>query len=282
MGLYLYCNGQYVFQQNATVSVFDRGYLFSDGVYEVIAYVNKKLIDAELHFDRLYRSLSEIDIKFPYQRKHLELIINRLVRMNRQNDASIYIQVTRGISFPRKHQWGEEENPIMTIGSFNFPKHNRFKPSTAITCPDERWKRPDIKSISLLPNVLAKQKAIKNGAFEAIFYDEKKNITEASHSNVWIVDKKGQLITPPNCGKILSGITRYRILNICHSLGIHYEEKIIKIEDIMKAQEVFISSSIIMITPIANIDGTNINNGQTGTITSKVIDKYRDFLKYYE
>ena len=211
-----YVNGRYAPFGDALVHVEDRGYQFADGVYEVISLHAGRLVDEEPHLDRLDRSLGELQIDWPMGRRTLQLVLREVVRRNRLQDGLVYLQVSRG-SAPRDHKFPAACEPSLVITVRRARPPNRRlaeEGATVITIPDIRWRRCDIKSVSLLPNVLAKQQAVEAGAYEAWLVDEDGWVTEGTSSNAWIVTAKGELITRDACRAILDGVTRRAVLRI--------------------------------------------------------------------
>lgn len=281
MSRFSYVNGCYIYHQDALTHIDDRGYQFADGVYEVIALVKNQLIDALPHLDRLDYSLQELKIVNPIPRTALLHICQEVIRLNRLSDAMIYIQITRGIA-PRYHSF-PKSNPrpsiVITVRPVNIRKLVMAKANgvAAITIPDGRWARPDIKSLSLLPNILGKQKAEEQGCYEAILYKPDGTVTEACATNVWIVKPDQTLQTHPLSQSILGGITRQRLIQIIKENGLTSKEEAFALTDLKSASEVFLSASISGITPIVKIDGTPVGSGSTGPITQKLMHLYLDY-----
>lgn len=276
-----YVNGRYIHNRFAQVHIEDRGFQFADGIYEVVAQINGQWVDMQWHLDRLEYSLSELKIDMPIARKAIEQIANRLMAMNRIRFCGyIYIQITRG-SAPRDHVFPAYSTPsiVMTVKRFSPPSFEQaIKGEKVITGPENRWNRPDIKSIALLPNILAKQEAKEAGAIE--FWFEKDNkIREGGSSNSWIVSKEGKLITHPATQNILNGITRRRIIKIAQEQGLALEERAFSLQEAYEASEAFISSSTKLIAPIIQINDHNINEGKTGNITKSLI---KNFYEIYQ
>ena len=275
---YAYLNSKYVNFKDAKVHIEDRGLQFSDSVYEVVAFFNKKLIDFEFHIKRLKYSLGELKIKYIVNNNKLNNIFNKLIDLNNINNGIIYLQITRGVQ-PRDHVYRDnlKQNIIIYARKtkFNFPK-NKFKGQKAITYKDLRWKRRDIKTVSLLPNVLAKKEAAKNNAYEAILIDNEK-ITEATSSNVWIV-KNNVLITHPSNTDILKGITRETIKKLIKKNKLTVKEKSFTKKELYSADEVFITSSSTFVTPIIKIDSKLIHKGKIGNITLQLAILYKNLF----
>ena len=263
----VYLNNKYIPFKDAKISIEDRGFQFSDSVYEVVKIINKKLLDFDFHMRRLKYSTSELNFNFKVDIKLLNKIFYNLIIKNKLSNGIIYLQITRGVQ-SREHAYKKNLRPNLIIYTtkkkFNLPNKN-YKGFKAITYPDIRWGRPDIKTTSLLANVIAATEASKKGAYETILVKGKK-ITEASHSNVWIV-KGNKIITHPANKEILKGVTRTVLINIIKSLDFKLIEKEFSLKELYKSDEVFITSSGSLVTPIIQIDSIKINNKKIGKIT---------------
>ena len=270
MSKYVYINNKYVNYKDAKIHIEDRGFQFSDSVYEVIKVINGKLLDIEFHLSRLKYSTSELNFNFKINKASLKNIFLSLVKKNQLKNGIIYLQITRGIQ-PREHAYKKNLKPNIIIYTakkkFNLPDKN-YKGYKAITYPDIRWGRPDIKTTSLLANILAATEASKQGAYETILVKGKK-VTEAAHSNVWIVRGK-KIITHPANKEILKGVTRTVLKKIINSLNFKLIEREFSIKELMKAEEVFITSSGSLVTPITQVDKIKINKGKIGVITKSL------------
>ena len=270
MSKYVYLNHKYVNYKNAKIHIEDRGFQFSDSVYEVIKVINGKLLDIEFHLSRLKYSTSELNFNFKINKPSLKNIFLSLLKKNQLKNGIIYLQITRGIQ-PREHAYKKNLKPNIIIYTakkkFNLPDKN-YKGYKAITYPDIRWGRPDIKTTSLLANILAATEASKQGAYETILVKGKK-VTEAAHSNVWIVRGK-KIITHPANKEILKGVTRTVLKKIINSLNLKLIEREFSIKELLKAEEVFITSSGSLVTPITQVDKIKINKGKIGAITKSL------------
>ena len=270
MSKYVYLNNKYVNYKDAKIHIEDRGFQFSDSVYEVIKVINGKLLDIEFHLSRLKYSTSELNFNFKINKPSLKNIFLSLVKKNQLKNGIIYLQITRGIQ-PREHAYKKNLKPNIIIYTakkkFNLPNKN-YKGYKAITYPDIRWGRPDIKTTSLLANILAATEASKQGAYETILVKGKK-VTEAAHSNVWIVRGK-KIITHPANKEILRGVTRTVLKKIINSLNLKLIEREFSIKELLKAEEVFITSSGSLVTPITQVDKIKINKGKIGAITKSL------------
>ena len=271
-----YIDGNYYNYADSKVHVNDRGYHFGDAVYEVILFNEGVFYDFDAHINRLFNSLKSIEIEFSLTKKTIELIVKNLIRLNRVTFGSVYIQVSRGVA-ERNHTYDNlKVKPILTI--ITSKKHNTtnaiIKGVKAITVRDNRWSRPDIKTTQLLPNVLAKTIANKQGAYESIFIDEEGYVTEGSSSNIWIINDKNEIITRNIDGKILSGITRKTVAEFAKLNDLKVIEKKFSKEDMIKAKEVFLTSASSFVTPINEIDEVKINNGEVGQLSVKLKKLY--------
>lgn len=275
-----YVNGAYVRHGEAAVHIEDRGYQFADGVYEVVTVINGILVDEEGHLDRLDRSLDELDMASPMGRPALKFVLREIIRRNRIRTGIIYFQVTRGVA-PRDHPFPKTPvPPAIVVTAKSMPALAKTPSSNGIsvtTQPDNRWGRCDIKTVGLLPNCLAKQRALEAGADDAWMVDADGMVTEGSASNAWIVTNDGEMITRPTTDNILHGITRRRIVAIADELGIKIVERAFSIEEVKQAKEAFQSSASGFPKPVTSIDGTSIGNGQMGEVTSRLHQSYMAF-----
>ena len=266
----VYLNKKYIPIKKAKIPIEDRGLQFSDSVYEVLKVINKKILDFDFHMRRLKYSTSELNFNFKLNNKLLKKIFHNLMTKNKLINGIIYLQITRGVQC-REHAYKKNLKPNIIIYTvkkkFNLPNQN-YKGYKAITYPDIRWGRPDIKSTSLLANIIAATEASKKRAYETILIKGKK-ITEASHSNVWIV-KGNKIITHPATKEILKGVTRTLLINIIQSLGLKLIEKEFSLNELLESDEVFITSSGSLVTPIIQIDNIKINNKKIGKITKSL------------
>ena len=271
-----YVDGNYYNYADSKVHINDRGYHFGDAVYEVILFNDGVFYDFDAHINRLFNSLKSIEIEFSLTKKTIELIVKNLIRLNRVTFGSVYIQVSRGVA-ERNHTYDNlKVKPILTI--ITSKKHNTtnaiIKGVKAITVRDNRWSRPDIKTTQLLPNVLAKTLANKQGAYESIFIDDQGYITEGSSSNIWIINNENEIITRNIDGKILSGITRKTVAEFAKLNDLKVLEKKFSKEDMFNAKEVFLTSASSFVTPINEIDEVKINNGNIGQLSIKLKKLY--------
>lgn len=275
-----YVNGTYVDHRDAVVHVEDRGYQFADGIYEVIHLFRGRLIDEEPHLDRLARSLRELDMDWPMNRSALRIAMREIVRRNRFATGLLYIQVTRGVA-PRDHKFpvGVQPSIVMTVRPIpEFSSAMRDQGVGVITIEDIRWARRDIKSVSLLPNVLGKQAAAAAQVYEAWMVDGDGFITEGTSSNAWIVTADGRLVTRPAGHDILRGITRQVILDLARELDIPFEERKFSREEAYEAREAFLSNSSHFVTPVTRIDDRVVANGEPGSLSTALHSRYVEFM----
>lgn len=271
-----YIDGVYCNIQDAKISINDRGYHFGDAVYEVIFYNNGIFYDFDGHIKRLFNSLKLINIKFNLSKQQLKIIIKNLFKLNRVNFGSIYIQVSRGVA-DRNHSYFKlNSKPVLTMIVSKKTNNilEEIKGVKAITLSDNRWSRPDIKTTQLLPNVLAKSYANEKNAYEGIFVDHEGYVTEGSSSNIWIINNNNEILTREIDGKILSGITRKTIANFARKNKFKLLEKKFTKEEMLKSNEVFLTSASSFVTPIVEIDNNQINNGEVGKTSIKLRNLY--------
>ena len=266
-----YVNGQYRDMRDASVNIEDRGYQFSDGVYEVCEIRGGKVVDMPRHLTRLQRSLRELRIDMPMPLSALEIVIHETVRRNRVTYGIVYLQVTRGVA-RRDHAFPltpVRPAVVITARGLNFQKNQdtAARGIGVITSPENRWPRVDIKSVSLLPNVLAKQQARENDAYEAWFVDGEGHVTEGASSNAWIVTKDGRVVTRSAGSGILAGVTRAVLTNVLASLQIKLEERPFTPAEAYEAAEAFVTASSQIVMPVVRIDGRPIGGGKPGAIS---------------
>ena len=276
-----YVNGRYLRHAEAQVHVEDRGYQFSDGVYEVILIKNGKMIDEEQHLERLKKSLSSLEINSPMKRAPMRLVMKELIKRNKFRNGIVYIQITRGVA-AREHSFPKYSKPalVMTARRIATKTNDEIEAGVkVITIDDIRWKRCDIKSTSLLPNVLGKQTARRQGAYEAWMVDASGFVTEGTSTNAWIVTSDGYLITAELGSNILSGITRDTFIKIIHELDYKLEERQFTVEEAKNAREAFFTSSTSFLTPVSEIDGVVIGNGRAGSVSMELIKAYDNYIK---
>ncbi len=275
-----YVNGRYLPHAAATVHIEDRGYQFADGVYEVVPVVHGVLVDEDPHLDRLERSLGELDIDMPMSRRALKLVSREVMRRNGLTHGFVYMQVTRGVA-PRDHKFTKEAKPalVMTTRQTKPQSDEMLERGVAvITVPDIRWKRCDIKSVSLLPNCLGKQQAFEAGAHEAWMVDDEGCVTEGTSTNAWIVTHDDCLVTRDANTSILNGITRLRLLELARVNGLTFEQRPFSVEEAQGAREAFLTSSTNFVLAVTTIDDKPVGNGHPGLFTGKLRAHYFDFI----
>lgn len=271
-----YVNGRYVPQSRAQVAVEDRGYLFSDGVYDVIPVHGGRLAFDERYLDRLDRSLAELKIARPMSRAALLQIMRELIRRNDVRNGGVYVQVTRGVA-PRDHKFPKGIKPSLVLMAkrSKAPSPDLLaKGAAIITVPDQRWARRDIKCISLIANVLAKQAAAEQGAYEAWMIDDDGMVTEGSSTSAWIATAQGEVVTRPNGVEILPGITRAVVLDVVRELGLALQLRPFARDEAYAAREAFLTSSSNFVLPITRIDRRPVGEGKPGPITLRLREAY--------
>ena len=277
-----YVNGRYVAHADACVHIEDRGYQFADGVYEVCEVARGYIVDMKRHLDRLDRSLGELQIAWPMARAAFQVVIREVVRRNRVVNGLVYMQVTRGVA-GRDFLFPANTRPAVVVTAKKVDPTQVSKRAEegirVVTVPENRWDRVDIKSVGLLPNVLAKEKAKAAGAQEAWFVDTDGNVKEGGSSNAWIVTKDGALVTRPAEHGILRGITRTTLFDVAAKLGLKIEERYFSVSEAREAREAFISSATTIAMPVVAIDGTPIANGHPGSVTLSLRQAFFDIAE---
>lgn len=267
-------NGRYCRGSEAMVSFEDRGYQFADGVYEVCAVLNGRCVDLEPHLVRLDRSLAELRIPKPMSDAALKLRLKEVLRRNRVREGTVYIQVNRGVA-PRDHAFPANTKPSVIITAKRFDFSTRLRQAErgipVITVPETRWARPDIKSVSLLPNCMAKQAAKEAGAMEAWFVRPDGTVTEGSSTNAWIVTQGGVIVTHPEGTAILGGVMRGTLLRLAREHQMQVEERPFTIDEARQAAEAFITSTTMACMPVVNLDGTPVGTGQPGPVARRLV-----------
>ncbi len=274
-----YVNGRYLPRAQAKVSIDDRGFQFADGVYEVCEVRAGRLVDERRHMARLDRSLNELRIARPMSPAALSIVLRETVRRNRVRDGIVYVQITRGVArrdfaFPPANT---KVSVVATARSNDLAQLERLAADgiAVVTVPDIRWQRVDIKSVSLLPNVLAKQVARDRGAREAWLVDEAGRVTEGASSNAWIVSRDGKLVTHPLGHDILAGITRSVLIDVLKAQGMPFEERAFSVDEAYAAREAFITSASQIVLPVVSIDGRPVGNGAPGLVAAALRRDYR-------
>lgn len=278
----VYLNGSYIEQQEAAIPVADRGFIFGDGVYEVVRVVNGNFFMENEHLERMDEGLKALKIDFPAaQRDLIPEISRRLLKENQHLDgeATVYFQVTRGAAWPRTHTFPEPAvAPTLFMSTASFTPHTQLhnKGVDAITLPDVRWTRCNLKTVNLLPNTLAKQEAKEAGVNSALLIRDGV-ITESPNANIFCV-KDGTLYTFPASNYILNGITRNAVLAIAEEAGIPVKFDPVRQENIFELDELFFSGTTTDIQPVVMVDGKNIGDGKPGPVVKKIQEMYKKWL----
>jgi D-alanine transaminase len=283
MSRWAYVNGAFVRHGDAAVHIEDRGYQLADGVYEVWAVFGGRLADSEGHFARLERSLDELRIPHPMSRKALELVLREAVRRNRVKEGLVYLQVTRGVA-RRDHAFPTAPTaPAVVITAKSLDRQATDAKAAqgigVVTLPENRWGRCDIKTVGLLPNVLAKQAARERGCGEAWFVDEMGLVTEGASSNAWILDADGVLRTRDTQANILRGITRKSLLEVIAQAGLKVEERPFTPAEAKAAKEAFITGAGTLVTPVITVDGDPVGDGKPGPMARRLRALYVEHAK---
>lgn len=270
-----YVNGRYLPHKRACVHVEDRGFQFADAVYEVIALRAGRPIDEDRHLARLHRSLAALEIAAPMSDAALKTVMREVIRRNGIADGILYLQVSRG-SAPRDFAFPKRAEPslVMTARRQRFAARLVEEGVGVITVPDLRWARPDIKSVLLLPNALAKQQAKAAGAYEAWQVDRDGNVTEGASSNAWIVTPDGAVVTRPADTGILNGVTRQGLIGLLGREGLRIIERPFSVTEAKAAREAFLTSTTNFVLPVVSIDGTPVGNGHPGSLTRRLRQLY--------
>jgi len=276
-----YVNGRYLPQGNAHVHIEDRGYQFADGIYEVICIWNGVPADFGAHIVRLNRSLSELRMTSPVSDNALALICKEVIRRNRLTKGTIYIQINRGVAprahaFPSKHV---KPSIVVTAKHGAGPADSVAEAGVkVVTAEDQRWKRCDIKTVGLLPNILAKQAAVEAKAFETLLHTPDGKVTEASASNAWMVTKDQILVTHPTTNAILGGVTRGAVLKMAKKAGYKIEERPFTLAETRTAKEVFLTGTTTFVMPVVQIDERPVANGAPGTVARDLRERYVAYM----
>ena len=274
-----YVNGRYLAHRDARVHIEDRGYQFADGCYEVVAMRNGVFIDAGLHLRRLRRSLAALHIDFPMNDAALTVVMTEVARRNMVREGFVYMQITRGVAtrdfaFPRLAR----PSLVMTARAKLLVDPKLMASGIkVITIPDQRWARPDIKSVSLLPNALGKEQAKQADAFEAWQVDRDGNVTEGTSSNAWIVTQEGEVVTRQADQGILNGVTRLGLLRVIAAAGLRLSERPFSVADAKQAAEALLTSSTNFVVPVVRIDDTPVGDGKPGPLARKLAASYADY-----
>jgi len=279
MSRYAYVNGRYLPFRDAKVHIEDRGYQFADGVYEVCEVRGGRLIDERRHLARLKRSLDELRIRAPMSAKALGVVLREVIARNRIRYGVAYLQVTRGVA-RRDHAFPVPQVPpslVVTARALNAARNEATadKGIAVISVPDNRWGRVDIKTIGLLPNVLARQAAIEQGARDAWFVDKDGAVTESASANAWIVTAAGAVVTRPADHSILRGITRTVLFDAIRAQGLAIEERSFTVEEAYAAREAFVTAATQIVLPVVRIDGHMIGDGKPGPVATALRRAFR-------
>jgi len=279
-----YVNGRYEPHRSASVHIEDRGYQFSDGVYEVCEVRDGRLVDERRHLDRLDRSLKEMRIAKPMARAALSVVMHEVVARNRVRDGIVYVQITRGVA-RRDHAFPPPgTRPSVVVTARGIPR-GRGEAEAArgvavITVPETRWARPDIKSVSLLANVLARQQAKEAGAREAWFVDRDGFVTEGSTSNAWIVTADGRVMTRPADTGILRGITRTVLLDALKAMDLTLDERPFTPAQALAAREAFVTAASQIVLPVVSIDGKPVGDGKPGPVATALRHEFHRHAEF--
>jgi D-alanine transaminase len=272
----VFLNGEYLKEDEAKVSIFDRGFIFGDGVYEVVPVVESTVLDKEPFLQRFDNSLNEMELGWPMSQDEFLVMISELIKRNNIKEGGVYMQVTRGVA-PRDFAYPKDIKP--TVMAFAFEKEIINSPKAksgvkVVTVDDIRWKRRDIKSIALLGQCMAKEQASKKGAYEG-WMVENGYVTEGTSSTAYIV-KDGKIITRPLSNSILSGIRRKLLLELAENHNVELEQRLFTPQEAIEADEAFLSSATTFVLPIVEIDGKQIGDGKPGKIAKKMRQMYID------
>jgi D-alanine transaminase len=278
-----YVNGRYLPHADAAVHVEDRGYQLADGVYEVCEVIGGRLVDERLHLARLDRSLHELRIGWPVAPVALGVVMREVVRRNRVANGLVYVQVTRGVA-SRDHAFpAVPVTPSLVVTAKSLaqaPRDARARTGVAVfSVPETRWARVDIKTVGLLPNVLAKQTAREAGAFEAWFVDRDDLVTEGASTNAWIVTKDGVLRTRPADNAILRGVMRTVLVALAGRSGARLEERAFSLAEALAASEAFLTSATAAVTPIVRINDQPVGDGKPGPVATSLRAGLRDAVE---
>ena len=279
-----YVNGRYMPMRKAMVHVEDRGYQFGDGVYEVCEVRDGRLIDERRHLARLSRSLGELAIRAPLSPKALSVVLREVVARNRIGYGVVYLQVTRGVA-RRDHAFptpAVRPSLVVTARPLNRMRSEALAASgiSIVSVPDNRWGRVDIKSIGLLPNVMARQRAIEQGAREAWFVDRDGTVTEGASTNAWIVTALGIVVTRPADHRILRGIARTVLFDVIKAQGLTLEERPFTLAEAYGAREAFATAATQIVMPVVRIDGRTIGDGKPGPVATALRRAFHDYAEW--
>lgn len=276
-----YVNGRYVRHGEAKVHIEDRGYQFADGCYEVVAVHGSVFVDMGLHLTRLRRSLRELELTFSVSDIALIMIMAEIARRNLVKEGFVYVQITRGVA-PRDFAFPTQVRPSLVVTARHRTLPNPLLTETGIrviTIPDQRWARPDIKSLSLLPNVLGRQQARRAGAYEAWQVDSDGYITEGTASNAWIIGADGTVITRKADSGILNGVTRLGLMHLLTREGFSFQERPFSVAEAKAAKEAFITSATSFLIPVVEIDAAAIGGHTPGPMCQRLLCAYDSYAR---
>ena len=264
------------------IHIEDRGFQLADGVYEVVGYLQGKPIDMDWHLQRLQSSLEKLEIEAPMPMHLIQFKMRQLMAKNHFHEGLVYIQITRGVA-PRNHIYPDPAPPaslVITTKSANLLEEKKFSEGVnAITMPELRWQRCDIKTIGLTANCMAREQAKKQQAAEAIFIDEAGNVIEGAASTLWMISQDHKLITHPvGDGRILPGISRRRLLDLLQTSNLQFEERSFTLEEAYQAKELFFTAASSLLVPIIRLDDKEISDGKPGSLTEALRQDYIDFI----
>ena len=279
-----YVNGRYLPLRQAMVHVEDRGYQFGDAVYEVCEVRQGRLIDERRHLGRLKRSLDELQIKLPMSPVALGIVLREVIARNRIGYGIVYLQVSRGVA-RRDHAFPAPEVPpsvVVTARPLNARRNEALAAVgiAVVSMPDNRWGRVDIKTTGLLPNVLARQAAVAQGARDAWFVDKDGMVTEAASANAWIVTQAGRVVTRPADHGILKGITRTVLFDVIKAQGLSVEERAFALSEAYAAREAFVTAASQIVLPVVRIDGRAIGEGKPGPVATALRRAFHEYAEW--
>jgi D-alanine transaminase len=279
-----YVNGRYLPLRQAMVHVEDRGYQFGDAIYEVCEVRQGRLIDERRHLGRLKRSLDELQIKLPMSPVALGIVLREVIARNRIGYGIVYLQVSRGVA-RRDHAFPAPEVPpsvVVTARPLNARRNEALAAAgiAVVSVPDNRWGRVDIKTTGLLPNVLARQAAVAQGARDAWFVDKDGMVTEAASANAWIVTQAGRLVTRPADHGILKGITRTVLFEVIKAQGLSVEERAFALSEAYAAREAFVTAASQIVLPVVRIDGRAIGEGKPGPVATALRRAFHEYAEW--
>ena len=279
-----YVNGRYLPLRQAMVHVEDRGYQFGDAVYEVCEVRQGRLIDERRHLERLKRSLDALQIRLPMLPAALGVVLREVIACNRIGYGIVYLQVSRGVA-RRDHAFPAPEvapSLVVTARPLNARRNEALAAAgiAAISVPDNRWGRVDIKTTGLLPNVLARQAAVAQGARDAWFVDKDGRVTEAASANAWIVTQAGRVVTRPADHGILKGITRTVLFDVIKAQGLSVEERAFTLSEAYAAREAFVTAASQIVLPVVRIDGQVIGEGKPGPLATALRHAFHQYAEW--